>query len=219
MNSVLTSAIGTVLQKEGADLTAAGRAHIAKKNFAIPSKAKTPKAKKESGNYPIPDAAHARNALARVSQHGSSEEKAQVRAKVHSKFPGIGKESAMQPRLQAGVELVLEKTAAEKAGVGMLTGSLNQKLQKLSEDQGVKQEAAAGQGSAPADKGMEQRNKSFGKGTTDTDYDKKSGGEQTGKTTNLNGAGNVTSEASCAEKKASLSSNARILRTMLGAQL
>ncbi len=37
------------------------------------------------------DKAHARNALARVAQHGSPKEKAEVRAKVHKKFPGIGK--------------------------------------------------------------------------------------------------------------------------------
>lgn len=41
--------------------------------------------------YPIPDASHARNALARVSQHGSSAEKAKVRSAVHRKFPAIGK--------------------------------------------------------------------------------------------------------------------------------
>jgi|WetSurMetagenome_2_1015567.scaffolds.fasta_scaffold244828_3 hypothetical protein len=39
--------------------------------------------------YPIEDAAHARNALARVSQHGSSQEKAEVRRKVCAKFPNI----------------------------------------------------------------------------------------------------------------------------------
>lgn len=54
--------------------------------FAVPSKRKGGK-----GGYPIPDANHARNALSRVSQFGSPEEKAQVRAKVHAKFPGIGK--------------------------------------------------------------------------------------------------------------------------------
>lgn len=42
-------------------------------------------------SYPIPDASHARNALSRVSQFGSSELKAKVRAKVAKKFPGIGK--------------------------------------------------------------------------------------------------------------------------------
>lgn len=43
-------------------------------------------------SYPIEDKAHARNALSRVSQHGSSELKARVRAKVHSKYPDIGRE-------------------------------------------------------------------------------------------------------------------------------
>ena len=40
------------------------------------------------GSYPIPDASHARNALARAS--GKPVE-AEVRAKVHAKFPNIGK--------------------------------------------------------------------------------------------------------------------------------
>lgn len=39
--------------------------------------------------YPIPDASHARNALARVAQHGSPSLKQKVRAKVHREFPGI----------------------------------------------------------------------------------------------------------------------------------
>lgn len=40
--------------------------------------------------YPIADASHARNALARVAQHGSESEKEKVRAAVHRKFPSIG---------------------------------------------------------------------------------------------------------------------------------
>ena len=40
-------------------------------------------------SYPIEDASHARNALARVSQHGSPELKAKVRAKVRRKYPNI----------------------------------------------------------------------------------------------------------------------------------
>jgi hypothetical protein len=39
--------------------------------------------------YPIEDEAHARNALARVSQYGSPEEKAKVRAAVRRRYPGI----------------------------------------------------------------------------------------------------------------------------------
>jgi hypothetical protein len=39
--------------------------------------------------YPIHDLAHARNALARVSQHGTPEEKAKVRAAVKKRYPNI----------------------------------------------------------------------------------------------------------------------------------
>ena len=63
-----------------AKLTAAARKKISGKNFAGPDR-----------SYPIEDASHARNALARVSQHGSPALKAKVRAKVHAKYPGIGK--------------------------------------------------------------------------------------------------------------------------------
>ena len=67
------------LEKFGKSLTTAGREHIKKKNFALSGE-----------RYPIHDEAHARNALARVSQYGSPEEKTQVRAKVHAKYPSIG---------------------------------------------------------------------------------------------------------------------------------
>ena len=61
-------------------LTTAGREKIKSKNFALP----------KERSYPIHDKAHARNALSRVSQFGSSEEKKKVRAKVHAKYPNIG---------------------------------------------------------------------------------------------------------------------------------
>ena len=77
--------------KEAKVLKAKNRAHIKTKNFALPQKAKTTAGKKKSGSYPIPDIEHARNALARVAQHGTDEEKAQVRAKVHAKYPSLGK--------------------------------------------------------------------------------------------------------------------------------
>lgn len=62
-----------------AKLTAKARNALPKKDFAL-----------GGGRYPIEDKSHARNALARVSQHGSSSEKAKVRAAVHRKYPGIG---------------------------------------------------------------------------------------------------------------------------------
>jgi len=61
-----------------AKLTAAERKAIPTKEFAGPDR-----------SYPIADVSHARNALARVSQHGSPALKAKVRAKVHSRYPGI----------------------------------------------------------------------------------------------------------------------------------
>ena len=62
-----------------AKLTTAERKSLPKGDFAGPDR-----------SYPIPDASHARNALARVSQFGSPELKAKVRAKVHREYPGIG---------------------------------------------------------------------------------------------------------------------------------
>lgn len=65
----------------GGRLTAADRNALPASDFAGPDR-----------SYPVNDKAHARNALARVSQFGSPELKAQVRAKVHRKFPGIGED-------------------------------------------------------------------------------------------------------------------------------
>lgn len=69
-----------------ARLTSGERKALPKSDFAVPSKRKGGK-----GGYPIPDASHARNALARVSEFGTSAQKAEVRAKVHRKFPRIGR--------------------------------------------------------------------------------------------------------------------------------
>jgi hypothetical protein len=41
------------------------------------------------GRYPIEDASHARNALARAAQHASPSEQATIRRKVKARFPGI----------------------------------------------------------------------------------------------------------------------------------
>ncbi len=51
-----------------ADLTAKKRENLPAKDFGLPEKARTKDAKKESGNYPMPDKAHARNAQARAAQ-------------------------------------------------------------------------------------------------------------------------------------------------------
>lgn len=74
--------------RSGGRLTAGERQHLPKSDFALPGKGEGPKGA-GSGSYPIPDESHARNALARVSQHGSPAEKETVRRKVHAKYPDI----------------------------------------------------------------------------------------------------------------------------------
>ncbi len=63
-----------------AKLSYQARKKMSKKQFIVPAKAPG------GGSYPIPDEAHARNALARSS--GKPVE-AKVRRAVHKKFPGI----------------------------------------------------------------------------------------------------------------------------------
>jgi hypothetical protein len=52
-------------------------------DFALPKERK----------YPIPDESHARNALARVAQHGTEEEQKQVRKAVEKRYPSIKSDS------------------------------------------------------------------------------------------------------------------------------
>lgn len=63
------------------ELSTKQRKALPTSTFAIP----------EKRAYPIPDESHARNALARVAQHGTPEEQSRVRAAVARKFPNIGK--------------------------------------------------------------------------------------------------------------------------------
>jgi hypothetical protein len=68
------------------------RESLPKSSFGVPSKAKG-EAKGQSGNYPIDTPGRARNALSRVSQHGTPAEKKQVRSRVAKKYPDIGQSS------------------------------------------------------------------------------------------------------------------------------
>ena len=60
------------------------RNSLPESDFAVPGR-----------KYPVPDPNHARNALARVAQHGSPEEQEEVKRKVRAKFPGIGQKKGM----------------------------------------------------------------------------------------------------------------------------
>jgi hypothetical protein len=61
-----------------AKLTAKKRNALPESTFAGPDR-----------SYPIPDASHARNALARAAQHASPELQSTIKAKVRRKFPAI----------------------------------------------------------------------------------------------------------------------------------
>jgi hypothetical protein len=67
----------------GKYLDTRARKKLGKSAFALPSKRK----------YPIPDKAHARNALARVAQNGTKADQKKVRAAVKRRFPSIGENS------------------------------------------------------------------------------------------------------------------------------
>jgi hypothetical protein len=68
-----------------AKLTSKARKALPTSTFALPGR-----------RYPIEDPGHARNALSRVSQNGSPEEKAKVRAAVKSKYPNIGRKKSLK---------------------------------------------------------------------------------------------------------------------------
>jgi len=65
------------IQLQEKELTTKARKKLPEKSFALPKK----------NGYPIHDKSHAQNALARVTQHGSSSEKAKVRKSVCKKHP------------------------------------------------------------------------------------------------------------------------------------
>jgi hypothetical protein len=59
-------------------LTTEERNKLSESDFALPGR-----------RYPIHNENHARNALARVAQHGTAAEQAIVRSKVKSRYPGM----------------------------------------------------------------------------------------------------------------------------------
>ena len=79
--------IGTATEKKG-KITTKGRLNLDASDFALPP-SEEERARGIKGRYPIHDEAHARNAVARVMQHGTSSEQATVLRKVHAKYPNI----------------------------------------------------------------------------------------------------------------------------------
>lgn len=140
----------------------------------------------------------------------------------------------MNPKLQAGVELVIEKTAAEEAGVGLLANSLFRKaaaagiLSKKAAEESGKVEETGGEGaskpSSATSDGMEDKNQQYGKGAQyKLDDDPSKGGKETGTVQNSTAGKTETLETDetgdkvkDALKEASgMRPNARIMANMI----
>lgn len=74
-------------------LSAKDRQRLPSSDFALPGRGEGPKGA-GAGSYPIPDKAHARAALSRASANASPSEQAEIRRKVHAKYPDIGSDRA-----------------------------------------------------------------------------------------------------------------------------
>lgn len=129
VSSEKKASLAAFLEKRAAELSDAARENIPASEFAVSKRL----AKKsgdevragEEGKYPIPDRAHARNALARVAQHGTPAEVAAVKAKVKKAFPDIDvggeKDAAAVPNWLKNPTLIGALTGA---GVGATGGAL-----------------------------------------------------------------------------------------------
>lgn len=117
-------------RKAAADLTAAQRAEIPKKDFALTGKQSNTK----KPAYPIHDEKHARLALAFVKMHGSDAQKSEVYKDVARKYPQLAAKSSVtelkshvkqgtaNPSMlrRVGEHLVRHEDPHEIAGLGTL---------------------------------------------------------------------------------------------------
>lgn len=67
-------------EKQSRELSSKARNNLPDSAFVFPKERR----------YPIHDRAHARNALARVAQHGTPEEERAVKQAVKSRYPDVG---------------------------------------------------------------------------------------------------------------------------------
>jgi hypothetical protein len=70
-----------MITKLGKKLSAKERNSLSDDDFALPGR-----------RYPIQDINHARAALSMVAKHGTPQEQATVRRKVHARYPEIGED-------------------------------------------------------------------------------------------------------------------------------
>ncbi len=109
--------LADLVVKRAAVLTEAKRDKLPEKAFALP----------EEEKYPIPDIEHARNALARVSQHGTPDERAKVRKAVYSRYPEL-KENFEEREGESPTSK--ENVKKEKLGSADVRGLLRELLER-----------------------------------------------------------------------------------------
>lgn len=83
-------------------LTYGAKKNLPTQTFAVVQKVHGPRGVHTVRKYPMPDIAHARNALARVAAFGTPAEKAAVDRKVAADYPGLAKRSAEIHRAAKG---------------------------------------------------------------------------------------------------------------------
>lgn len=81
-----------------ADLTAKSRNALPDSAFALAGR-----------RYPIENASHARNALARVSQNGTPEEQSQIRSALHRSYPDIDQGAQPENRKRVVAAMIGKK--------------------------------------------------------------------------------------------------------------
>jgi hypothetical protein len=93
------------------DLSADRREKLPARDFGLPEKARTADDKRESGNYPMPDKAHARNAKARASQQYKAGNLTKAeRDRIHRKADKIlGKKTKAKKGKKAGAKKKAKK--------------------------------------------------------------------------------------------------------------
>lgn len=88
-------------------LTSKKRKSLPSSSFVFPKERK----------YPIHDISHARNALSRVAQHGTPEEKKKVKAAVQKRYPSIQ------------IDESVDRSALAKVAQALASGHLGKKIQ------------------------------------------------------------------------------------------
>ena len=107
--------------KVASELSYKARKNLGTGDFALPGR-----------RYPIHDRPHARNALARVAQHGTAGEQSQVQKAVHARFPDIGEKDAAAhtvPEMLRDGALLLSPLAAHV--LSQTPGPVNTSLRRF----------------------------------------------------------------------------------------